>query len=73
VSYGANLRSAIYLLDTVGNGGLALQALSNCPVELRDWEWDYVRSRCDQTHRIIAQGLDDVRNALFTPDGTKVL
>jgi eukaryotic-like serine/threonine-protein kinase len=73
VSYGANLRSAIYLNDIVGNGGRALQALSNCPVELRDWEWDYVRSRCDQTHRVLAQGLDDVRNAVFTPDGTKVL
>jgi eukaryotic-like serine/threonine-protein kinase len=73
VSFGANLRSAIYLLDAVGNGGRARQALDNCPVEMRDWEWDYVRCRGDQTHRVIDRGLDDVRHAVFTPGGTKVL
>jgi WD40 repeat protein/serine/threonine protein kinase len=56
-----------------GNAGSAQEILDNCPVELRGWEWHYLR-RLFQARQLatLAGGADGVQAVAFSPDGTRL-
>ncbi|MCF7763807.1 MAG: AAA family ATPase [Verrucomicrobia bacterium] len=69
--YGASLLKASFFLNE-GNGGRANEALDACPPELRNWEWGKLKFQADQS-RVLAEGLDQLQAAVFSPDGTRIL
>jgi WD40 repeat protein/serine/threonine protein kinase len=56
-----------------GNAGPAEEALAACPVELRGWEWHYLRRlfRARQAATLDG-GAGGVRAVAFSPDGARV-
>lgn len=52
-----------------GNVGRSAQLLSECPTELRNWEWRYVRRLCDSAVFTCGEHSSQVLSVAFSPDG----
>jgi eukaryotic-like serine/threonine-protein kinase len=55
-----------------GNGGLALQHLSECQDKLRGWEWHYLWSRINAKLTLKAH-VGGVMDVAFSPDGRRLV
>jgi WD40 repeat protein len=55
-----------------GNAGAAEQVLSDCRLELRGWEWHYLRRLFRVRQLATLKGPGDVLAVGFSPDGTRV-
>jgi WD40 repeat protein/serine/threonine protein kinase len=51
----------------------ARRHLQSCPPELRGWEWRYCASQSDQSILTLSGHRDEVLNAEFSPDGTRIV
>src|SRR5262249_37627032 len=56
-----------------GNAGRAEEVLAACPVELRGWEWHYLK-RLFRAHQVatLDGGAGGVRAVAFSPDGARL-
>jgi WD40 repeat protein len=55
-----------------GNAGPAEEVLAACPVELRGWEWHYLRRLFRARQAATLNGGAGVRAVAFSPDGARV-
>jgi eukaryotic-like serine/threonine-protein kinase len=55
-----------------GNVGRSSQLLQDCPSDLRDWEWRYVRRLCDNDLLTLRGHSAPVVSVVFSPDGRTV-
>ena len=70
-AYRANVMRAHHLWKAE-QAGQAREALENCPVKLRNWEWSWLMQLANRSE-LIADGLANLNGAWFTPDGKQVL
>jgi WD40 repeat protein/tRNA A-37 threonylcarbamoyl transferase component Bud32 len=57
-----------------GNAGSAEPALSECPADLRSWEWHYLRRLFRVRQLATLSGHDDAVQAVaFSPDGSRIV
>ena len=55
-----------------GDVARARALLSDCPAELREWEWHYAYRTCNPEIRTIDAHTDMIRRLLFSPDGKRL-
>ena len=53
------------------NLGAALEQLTNCPPDLRQWEWNYLMRLCRVEPRIL-QTTTEVYSVAYSPDGSQL-
>jgi eukaryotic-like serine/threonine-protein kinase len=56
---------------TADNLGRALQLLGECPQDLRQWEWHYLKRLC-RVEPVILRDTAEIRSVVFQPDGEKL-
>ena len=56
---------------SVDNLGRALQLLSECPEDLRDWEWYYLMRLC-RVEPVVLRDKTEVNGIAFSPDGERL-
>jgi WD40 repeat protein/serine/threonine protein kinase len=56
---------------SVDNLGRALQLLGECPEDLREWEWYYLKRLC-RVEPVILRATTDVRSAAFLSNGKQL-
>ena len=52
------------------NSDAAVELLSQCPAHHRGWEWDYLRTQCEQESAVLRGHTQCVRGISFSDDGT---
>lgn len=58
---------------SANNIGRALQLLSECPAELRGWEWNYLKRMCHTELQTIAAHTQQMPFVVFSPDGKRLV
>ncbi|MGI9244447.1 MAG: protein kinase domain-containing protein, partial [Verrucomicrobiales bacterium] len=71
MAYRANIGKAQSLVAD-GRLGDANAVLEECPAELRNWEWHWLDRIVDRG-TTVAEGLEDLQGAWFSPDGSRII
>jgi WD40 repeat protein/serine/threonine protein kinase len=67
-----NTVARVYAEYQIGYAGDTRKILESCPVDLRGWEWYYLRYICDEA-RLTIDGHDHTVTAVaFSPSGTQI-
>ena len=56
---------------SVDNLRRALELLGDCPPDLRDWEWDYLKRLC-RVEPMVLRSTAEVHGVAFRPDGEQI-
>lgn len=71
-AYRASVTAASHALDNL-NVLAARQLLREAPSQYRNWEWNYLNTRIDNSTRTIQTGVESIGMLQFSPDGKTLI